>query len=85
MHGAPALREGATNDTKFRLRRDVYDRLMENAGARTQLQQVELTGVPRRSLYRILNGLTEPSLANAMRIANALDVAFDVLFERVEA
>lgn len=82
MDGA-ALRTDANTDTRYRLRRSVYDRLMDNIGAHTQMQQVELTGVPRRSLYRIRRG-DPPSLANAMRIAGALSVPFDVVFERVQ-
>ena len=68
------------NDTRIRLRRDIYDALVAQRGAKTMIEQVRLTGIPRRTLYRILNG-SQPNAMNAMRIARALDQPVDVLFE----
>lgn len=78
-----AARQGRTNDTRFRLRRDVYDRLTAKMNATTVDEQVRLTGVSRTTLWRIRTG-SPPNLASAMRICDALGVHVDVLFERVE-
>ncbi|TDE03426.1 helix-turn-helix domain-containing protein [Jiangella asiatica] len=67
----------------FRLRREVYDRLVEAKGAGTVEQQVRLTGVARATLFRIRGG-DPPSLTSAVKIADALGVPLNALFERVK-
>lgn len=66
---------------RVRLRRDVFEAQMLERGAVTADAQVALLGVPRRTLFRIKAGDT-PSLATAMRIADALGMAVPALFER---
>lgn len=82
MNGTSAQQADAAGDTLIRLRRPIYDDLATARGAKTLAKQVELTGVPERSLVRIRQG-RPPSIGNAMRIASAFSVPFDVLFERV--
>lgn len=69
---------------KIRLRRDVYDAIIRERGATMVQDQVRLTGVPQKTLYRIRSGAS-PSFANAMRISRALGMPIAALFESVEA
>jgi DNA-binding XRE family transcriptional regulator len=74
---------GVTDDAKVRLRRDVYEALVAERGAVSVAEQVDLIGLPRKTLYRIRRG-DAPSLASAMKIADALGVPMSALFERVQ-
>lgn len=68
---------------RLRLRRPVFDQLALRHSATTVDEQVELTGVPRRTLCRIRAGGT-PGLESAVKLSQALGVSMDELFERVE-
>lgn len=74
--------KGSSGGETFRLRREVFESLAESRGATTVNDQVRLTGVPRATLWRIRNG-EAPSLASAVKIADALGVPMSALFERV--
>lgn len=71
-----------TNDAKYRLRTDVYEALMQDKGATTVTEQVRITGLPRKTLYRIRRG-DSPSLATAMHLSEQLGLPLPALFERV--
>lgn len=72
----------AQTDGKIRLRRDVYDALVAERGATAVADQMRLTGLQRKTLYRIRRG-DNPSLASAMKMAESLGVPVPALFERV--
>lgn len=72
------------DDTRIQLRRGVYDELVATKGAETITAQVKLTGISRATLWRLRRG-DSPSLPSAIRIADALGVPVDYLFERVDA
>ncbi len=84
MSEAVAAGKALASESQYRLRRDLYDKLMARRGASTVDQQVEITGLPRATLYRIRQG-SSPSLATAMAVADALGVTVETAFERVEA
>lgn len=71
-------------DRLLRLRRDIYDALVAERGADTVTAQAILTGVPRRTLHRVLAG-GPPTVSTAYRMADALSVSPTVLFEEVAA
>jgi transcriptional regulator with XRE-family HTH domain len=68
---------------RLRLRRPVFDDLATKHSATTVDEQVELTGVPRRTLCRIRAG-GPPRFETAVQLADAFGVPMDELFERVE-
>lgn len=83
MRDADAIKGGSVDETRIRLRSDIFRALTAERGATSIGEQVALTGVSRATLYRIRAG-HPPSLANAMRMAEALGVPMNVLFERVQ-
>lgn len=81
MAATSAVLAGTTDATRIRLRRDVYDALIEKkCDASTSVGQAEFLGISRATLYRIRSG-DPPSISSAMRIADALGVPVDALFE----
>lgn len=70
-------------DIKLRLKREVFDSLMADRGATVVADEVQITGVPERTIRRIRNG-SSPSMSTALRMADRLGVPIAVLFERVE-
>lgn len=47
----------------------------------TQVQLSELTGIPQPMISQYEKGLKEPSVSNAKKIADALEVPLDDFFE----
>ncbi|MFI8301502.1 helix-turn-helix domain-containing protein [Streptomyces nigra] len=52
-------------------------------GDRTRADIYRRTGITESSVYRILNGETQPDLNSAMRIAEAYDIDLRTVIKRV--
>lgn len=74
---------GLMDDTRIRLRTDIYDQAVAAKGVKSINEQVSLTGISRSTLWRIRRG-ESPNLVSAIRISDALGVPLQVLFERVD-
>ena len=82
--GATLSRTEAPEDSRVRLRTDVFDALTADRGAKTNEARAELFGVNRSTIVRLRHGHFEASLALAMRIARKLGVNVEVLFKDAE-
>lgn len=52
-------------------------------GDKTRADIYRRTGIAESSVYRILNGETQPDLNSAMRIAEAYDLDIRLLMQRI--
>lgn len=55
----------------------------ERHGDKTRAAIYRRTGITESSVYRILNGETQPDLNSAMRIAEAYDIDLRTVIKRV--
>lgn len=55
----------------------------ERHGDRTRADIYRRTGITESSVYRILNGETQPDLNSAMRLAEAYDIDLRAVIKRI--